>query len=157
MLFVDVFREGFLKKWIWSRPTFTGEILYLFCTCIINWDVFNYFGCWNKACEVVYSVAEFALSCFATVVKQQSGVGEESVPEFPCRNSFDAEPRLRTQLFCSSCAKPNFVPAAEKTKTVKSLTVVPSGPADILVQTSQTVALNFWNRYLKFRLLISML
>lgn len=24
--------------------------LYLFCICIINWDVFNYFECWNKAC-----------------------------------------------------------------------------------------------------------
>lgn len=26
------------------------EDLYLFCICIINWDVFNYFECWNKAC-----------------------------------------------------------------------------------------------------------
>lgn len=63
--------EGFLKKEFEADPLswFKREILYLFCTCIINQDVFNYFGCWNKACEVVYSVAEFSLSCFATVVK----------------------------------------------------------------------------------------
>lgn len=120
MLFVNVFREGFLKKIIWSRPTFTGEILYLFCTCIINWDVFNYFGCWNKACEVVYSVAEFSLSCFVTVVKLQSGVGDESVSEFLSVNSSDAEPRLRPQLFHCSCTEPHSDQAAVKTRTAES-------------------------------------
>lgn len=71
-----LFRERFLKKEFEADPLswFKREILYLFCTCIINQDVFNYFGCWNKACEVVYSVAEFSLSCFATVVKLKSGV-----------------------------------------------------------------------------------
>lgn len=64
-LLMSFFREGFLKKDFEADPLswFKGEILYLFCTCIINRDVFNYFGCWNKACEVVYSVAEFSLSC----------------------------------------------------------------------------------------------
>lgn len=27
-----------------------SKTLYLFCMCIIIWDVFNYFDCWNKAC-----------------------------------------------------------------------------------------------------------
>ena len=75
-MFVDVFRKGFLKKKKHFKqthlPWFRREILYLFCTCIINWDVFNYFGCWNKACEVVYSVS-FHCPIFATVVKLESG------------------------------------------------------------------------------------
>lgn len=57
-----VFSERFFKKkklkWGGKKKT-TEEIdpqmvpakdLYLFCTCIVFRDVFNYFGCWNKAC-----------------------------------------------------------------------------------------------------------
>lgn len=70
-LLMSFSQKGFLKKDL-KQTHFHGlkrEILYLFCTCIINQDVFNYFGCWNKACEVVYSVAEFSLFCLATVVQ----------------------------------------------------------------------------------------
>lgn len=31
-------------------PMVPTKDLYLFCTCIVFRDVFNYFGCWNKAC-----------------------------------------------------------------------------------------------------------
>lgn len=55
------FSERFLAntKWGGKKNKFTEEIdpqtvpakdLYLFCTCIVFRDVFNYFGCWNKAC-----------------------------------------------------------------------------------------------------------
>lgn len=120
MLFVDVFREGFLKKEFEADPLswFKREILYLFCTCIINWDVFNYYGCWNKACEVVYSVAEFSLSCFATVVKLKSDVRmlgklvhllklhftfSETPP--PVRSCMFLCWKIRNQLFHNSCTE----------------------------------------------------
>jgi len=33
-----------------NPPMVPTKDLYLFCTCIVFQDVFNYFGCWNKAC-----------------------------------------------------------------------------------------------------------
>lgn len=62
LFFCSVFRQvsppskpnsSLLTRGRCSRECERPKILYLFCICIIIWDVFNYFDCWNKACEMI--------------------------------------------------------------------------------------------------------